>query len=70
MPSCCTCAPADERFNYSKQQGFNGDALLAVVPAVVQGIKVSNMRPWQPASIDVSSATCCGNLSHACFILA
>ena len=27
---------ADERFNYSKQQGVNGNALLAVVPAVVQ----------------------------------
>lgn len=45
---------ADERFNYSKQQGFNGDALLAVVPAVVQGIKVGQAGMCQsPASVCV-----------------
>lgn len=31
--------PYDERFNYSKQQGFQGDTLLDFLPAVLQGIE-------------------------------
>jgi hypothetical protein len=31
--------PADEQFDSSKKQGFNGDLLKAVIPTVAQGIK-------------------------------
>jgi hypothetical protein len=35
----CPALPADEQFDSSKQQGFNGDLLKSVGPAVAQGIK-------------------------------
>ena len=50
--------------------GFQRRCAAGCRPRSGAGHQGEQHAPWQPASIERSSATCCGNLSHACFALA